>query len=238
MKRKFNKYKPLFKKLIKIRKNVFHKTKFLKFKKQKWIKFKRAATKLYSRFRNYRIYDHNKHVLLRFTNYFKNKYRNKLNVRRSFNLFFGNFKEKYIKKVFKNINKKSIKKEFINYNYYILKILESRLDTILYRSKLVPNIKTARTLINNNQILINNKITNKSSIILKKGDLIEISSKIKPLIIKHLKTTKIWPLPPKHLQINYRTLQIIFLNDFKNTNFYFSYPFWIDLNTLIKSYKY
>jgi len=123
-------------------------------------------------------------------------------------------------------------------NYQVLELIESRLDVVLFRACFVSSIKSARQIIKNKHVFVNNKITNSSSFILKSGDFIKISDKYtittKESILKH----SFWPFPPNHLQINFVTFQIIFIGDFNYFNFYFIYPFWVDLNTLVTSYKY
>jgi hypothetical protein len=44
-------------------------------------------------------------------------------------------------------------------------------------------------------------------------------------------------LPPKHFLINYRTFQILVVEDIKYTNCLSYYPFWVDFNSFLQFYK-
>ena len=48
---------------------------------------------------------------------------------------------------------------------------------------------------------------------MKTNDLIEIAhnEKARALVKKNIDRSNFWPIPPKHLLINYRTLQILFV---------------------------
>lgn len=106
-------------------------------------------------------------------------------------------------------NKKKILKKYVNLNLSFLSLIEKRLDVILYRSHFVPSVRNAQQLIIHKHIKVNgNTITNKS-FTLKQGDIIEINEKVKSLIMANIRTSFIWPLPPKYLSINYKTFEII-----------------------------
>jgi hypothetical protein len=49
--------------------------------------------------------------------------------------------------------------------------------------------------------------------------------------------SKIWPAPPKHFHVNYKTLQILVIEDINYSNCLMYYPFLIDLNSFIKFYE-
>ena len=62
-------------------------------------------------------------------------------------------------------------------------------------------------------VLVNNNSVRTHSYLVKKNDLIEIDSSLKSrnLVRKSLDRSNFWPIPPKHLVINYKTLQILFI---------------------------
>jgi len=62
-------------------------------------------------------------------------------------------------------------------------LLESRLDAIVYRSKLVPTIFAARQFVNHGHVNVNGVRTNIGSYICKQGDVIEVRPKSKQLTI-------------------------------------------------------
>nr|YP_009495470.1 ribosomal protein S4 [Toxarium undulatum]AWQ64117.1 ribosomal protein S4 [Toxarium undulatum] len=231
-------YKPFYKRLTALKRNVllFNTRKILKFKKKKWetviFHFNKAA---YPKYRKQKFYDHNKYALKRFSIYLKRRYKNKVIVRNRLKLFYFNLKKKYVKKILK------LKPKYIKFqaNYFFLQFLESRLDVVLYRARFTQNLRTARILIKNKKVYVNKQLVTYPLFILKPGDLIEICRNYWTRIRKEVKKVlKMRYSVLSHLQINYRVLQIIFLGNFKTSNFTTLYPFWVDLNTWIKSYKY
>ena len=65
----------------------------------------------------------------------------------------------------------------------LLQILESRLDSVLYRAALAPTRRSSRQLITHGHVLVNGKKVNIPSLILNVGDVISISDKSKQLKI-------------------------------------------------------
>ena len=65
----------------------------------------------------------------------------------------------------------------------LIALLESRLDTVIYRAKFAPTVFSARQIINHGHIKVNKKKVNVSSYTVKDTDLIEISEKSKKLTI-------------------------------------------------------
>ncbi|MBY7649856.1 MAG: 30S ribosomal protein S4 [Candidatus Liberibacter europaeus] len=64
----------------------------------------------------------------------------------------------------------------------LISFLESRLDTIVYRSKIVPTFHAARQFINHRHILVNGSSVNIGSYRCKAGDVIEVKQKSKQLV--------------------------------------------------------
>jgi ribosomal protein S4 len=211
-----NKFKPIYKKLLKLRENPQNQKKVLKFKKEKWnnfIEFYKRKLKWYKRFKpqNQKKYLVSKYPN-RYTSY-KKRYKNTLTAYKVFNLFYGNVGKAHIKnklKFFKNKTLKTLNLEF-------LEMFEKRLDVTLYRAKFSHSIRNSQQLIRHGKIFVNNKIIKSKSYILNNGDLISTNFKYHKLIEISMFQTNIWPIPPKHLTINYKTMQIIFHN-LKRTN--------------------
>lgn len=184
--------------------------------------------------KNFKIYDINKDYIPKFS-VFKKKFNYNRQTSKKFSLFYGNLLNKYLKKKCSTAIKKN--KNIHNSNLFLIEMLESRLDTILYRSHFTLSIRTARQLISHNHVYINKSIVKSNSYMLKKGDLIEINSKYHHLIDKNFSQSNLWPLPSKHLQINYKTFQIIFNDDVKYSNLSTDFPFYLDVNTILKYYN-
>ena len=99
-------------------------------------------------------------------------------------------------------------------------MLESRLDIVLFRSKFSLSVKGAGQLILHGHVLVNGVVVQNKSYVLKTNDVIEIArnTKSRGLVKKNLDRSNFWPIPPKHLLINYKTLQILFVyTDFANS---------------------
>jgi small subunit ribosomal protein S4 len=257
---KKRKHKPLYKQFVRLRKNVQNRrilrvkkskpslNKFnytyniliIKFKKQKWEGFIRYLEKILKfRKRNFRMFNIKLYHIQKFSNYFKKKYMNRIQAKKSLSLFYGGLSEKYLKKHV-NISLKKTqysRKVFGNINLFLLKILESRLDTVLYRSFFTLSVRSAQQLITHGHVFVNKKVIKTNSFILKKGDLIEINPKYHKLIYINIQRSFIWPIPPKYLLINFRTFQILFNEHIEGTNFSIHFPFWLDINTVMKYYR-
>ena len=65
----------------------------------------------------------------------------------------------------------------------MLQILESRLDNVVYRIGFSPSRPSARQLVSHKHFLVNNKIVNISSFVVKPGDVIEVREKSRKMDI-------------------------------------------------------
>lgn len=101
----------------------------------------------------------------------------------------------------------------------LLKLFESRLDSIILRAKFSKSIRDAQQLIIHGKILVNKKKVKAPNFRLKPWDIISIDQSNHYLIKDNLKyyfknwknnRVGIWPHPPKHFLINYSTLEILF----------------------------
>ena len=92
--------------------------------------------------------------------------------------YYGNNNERQ----FRNIYRKAIKKRGDS-TENLVALLETRLDTVIYRAKFAPTVFSARQLINHGHFKVNKKKVNVSSYLVKEEDLIEVKDKSKSLII-------------------------------------------------------
>ena len=81
---------------------------------------------------------------------------------------------------FRNIYRKALSKKG-DTTENLIALLESRLDTVIYRAKFAPTVFSARQMINHGHIKVNKKRVNISSYVVKNTDLIEIREKSKKL---------------------------------------------------------
>ena len=232
-------YKPFYKQFLRLRENVQDRPKLFKFNRQKWKQlqyFSKNKLKFYKRFK---IKDQFQVSVSKFVsrgNSFQKNFKNNLQERKRFKLFYGGLKKKYIKNSIKK-NVFSVN-NLVNYKYFILKFFESRLDIVLYRAKFSLSVRGAAQLILHNHILVNGKVIKNKSYILKSNDLIQVSDnlKIRSLVKKNLDRSNFWPLPPKHLLINYRTLEIIFLYNY-DSNLLPVFNHYLNLDSVIANIK-
>lgn len=235
---KKNRFKPSYKKLTNIRENIKNGQKILKFKKKKWRPLISIITKELKAYNKYPSQNQLQYVAPNIVNkwnsYKKNRHRSIIQTFKKFKLFYGYYNKKKIKTIIGKTIKKSNKTDNINLDF--LNLFESRLDVVLYRAKFCESIRIARQLISHNGVYINEKKVNSQSYILKNGDLLKISNKYNKFIQKNLANAQIWPIPPKHLAINYRTLQLIFCQiGTNNPSIYFNFN--LNLEKILIDYK-
>ena len=63
----------------------------------------------------------------------------------------------------------------------LIALLESELDTVIYRAKFAPTVFSARQMINHGHFKVNKKRVNISSYVVKSTDLVEVRDKSKKL---------------------------------------------------------
>ena len=90
--------------------------------------------------------------------------------------YYGNINERQ----FRNIYRKALTKRGDTIEN-LIGLLESRLDTVVYRAKLTPTVFAARQLINHGHVRVNKKKVNISSYLVNDTDIIEIREKSKTL---------------------------------------------------------
>tara|TARA_B100001996_G_scaffold26589_1_gene20486 strand:- start:438 stop:1055 length:618 start_codon:yes stop_codon:yes gene_type:complete len=101
-----------------------------------------------------------------------------LNAKQKLKSYYGNINERQ----FRNVYRKAMKKRG-DTTENLVGLLETRLDTVIYRAKLAPTVFSARQLINHGHFKVNKKKVNISSYVVKENDLIEVKDKSKTLTI-------------------------------------------------------
>ena len=244
--KKKKRFKPSYKKFKNLNVNIQNRQKLLKFQKKKWenllfklLKISKKKKIKYNKYNKYncyyKFYNQTSYHIPKFKNYFSKSFKQNTLNKRKFNLFYGYLKARYLKRLSKcSFNKSNKITNIYNSRMFFLKSLEQRLDVILLRSFLVLSIRSARQLISHKHVMINNQIVSDCSYLLKNSDKISFSSKSHTLIEYYLIFSSMWPLPPQFLEINYKNLQIIKIEDVNNFN-YFNH--WINVNEIINLYK-
>ena len=99
-----------------------------------------------------------------------------LQAKQKLKAYYGNINERQ----FRNIYRKALSKKG-DTTQNLIALLESRLDTVVYRAKFAPTVFSARQLINHGHIKVNEKKVNIPSFLIKSGDIIEVKSKSKDM---------------------------------------------------------
>ncbi len=96
---------------------------------------------------------------------------------------YGRINERQFRNIFKEASRRKG-----NTGENFIGLLESRLDTAIYRMTVAPSIFAARQLVGHGHVLVNGKRVNIPSYILKIGDIVELkeSSKQLPVIVESL----------------------------------------------------
>ena len=101
-----------------------------------------------------------------------------LQAKQKLKAYYGNINERQ----FRNIYRKALSKRG-DTSENLIALLETRLDTVVYRAKLAPTVFAARQMINHGHIKVNKKRVNIASYTVKNSDLIEVREKSKKLTI-------------------------------------------------------
>jgi len=235
--KKKNLYKPLYKQFIRLRDNVQERKKILKFKRNKWTRFVELYKKKLKRYQKFKPQDPTRYIVSKFPTKgasYKKKFRDSLVYSKKLKLFYGGVSRKLVKKN-TNLAVKNNKKNLNNIYIKFLQTFETRLDTILYRSKFVTSMRRSKQLILHGKVFVNKSKTITPSLKLKPGDLVQIDPNSYNLIEKNIKETSIWSIPPKYLTINYKTMEIL-VGNIEYTNLSLNFPFNLNLEQILVNY--
>ena len=229
-------FKPLFKQIIKLRGNIQNRKKLLKFRRKKWgltIKFYRNKTRDFKNYIKFKPLDQTKYYVTKYSSRgtdYQKKFRDKLNASKTFRLTYGGTTRKNITdKILKAYNK-------TNSKLTLLKLHETRLDTILFRTKFTDSLRSAGQTISHGNVFVNNlKVTEKSYQIYI-GDHIKLNPTYLNSFKKHVARSMKWPLPPKHLLVNYRTMQILFVDEINQSTLSTLFLYNLRLQKILTNY--
>lgn len=232
-----NRFKPIFKQLIKLRENVQNRQKILKFKKKKWQTFLTFYNHKLKIYRKFKPLDHTKYFVTKHGTRgmsYKKRFRDTMQAGRKLRLFYGNLLKKYLKKKIRIALKRKQPKQRVENTF--LNFFENRLDTVLYRAKFAPTIRSARQLILHGKVYVNHIQVKNKAYHLKSGDVVNLNLNSLNLYENHIINSVKWSIPPKHLLINYRTLQILFINNLESTNLASEFSFNLRLQKIVVNY--
>ena len=105
-------------------------------------------------------------------------YGTQLEAKQKMKFYYGNMNERQ----FRNTYRKAMKKKG-NTTENLVALLESRLDTVIYRAKLATTVFSARQIINHGHIKVNGKKVNIPSYVVRAEDTIELKDNSKDISI-------------------------------------------------------
>ena len=108
-----------------------------------------------------------------------------LQAKQKLKAYYGNINERQ----FRNTYRKALSKKG-DTTENLIALLESRLDTIIYRAKFAPTVFSARQIINHGHVNINEKRCNIPSRMIKVGEVISLKEKAKtiPYVLQALES--------------------------------------------------
>lgn len=92
--------------------------------------------------------------------------------------YYGNIGERQFRRVYQE----AVRRRGDN-DQNLVGLLESRLESLVYRAKFAPTVFAARQLVNHGHVLVNGKSVNIGSAKLKEGDVLEVREKSKGMIL-------------------------------------------------------
>ena len=153
-----------------------------------------------------------------------------LHAKQKLKSYYGNINERQ----FRNVYKKAIMKKGDTAEN-LIGLLERRLDSVIYRSKLSNTIFSSRQLINHGHVRVNGKKVNISSYQVKEEDTIEIKDKSKQLALIDIALANKEREVPEYLQVDEKNKKVKFVRTPKFEEV--PYPVTMEPNLVIEYYS-
>ncbi|CAM9257320.1 unnamed protein product [Discosporangium mesarthrocarpum] len=210
-----------------------------KFFKRKWSTILRIvkSKRRYRRHQYQRVYKDYNFIQTRTRpntvfKYKKWSLRNSLSARLCLKRFYGDLKEKPFKALCRKLWHQP------KPAYALIRTLESRLDTTLYRLAFFSSIPFSAQAINHGKVLVNGVVVTSASYQIKRGDLIEISPKYRSIIKARMMSLFAmryprWKVPTNlsWLEVNYPTMSFIVLDNVDPRQVF--YPFRVNFDNIL-----
>ena len=153
-----------------------------------------------------------------------------LQAKQKLKAYYGNINERQ----FRNIYRKALSKRG-DTTENLIALLESRLDTVIYRGKFAMTVFAARQLINHGHIRVNQKKVNISSYLVKEEDTIEIRDKSKQLAIIDIALANKEREAPEYILMDEKNKKVTFVRTPKFEEV--PYPVVMEPNLVIEYYS-
>ena len=153
-----------------------------------------------------------------------------LQAKQKLKAYYGNINERQ----FRNIYRKALSKKG-DTTENLIALLESRLDTVIYRAKFATTVFSARQMINHGHIKVNKKRVNIASYVVRDTDLIEIREKSKKLTFIEGSLQSKEREVPEYIQLDNKnkTVKLLRVQKFSEV----PYPVIMEPNLVIEYYS-
>jgi small subunit ribosomal protein S4 len=144
--------------------------------------------------------------------------------------YYGNINERQFRKIYQEASRR---KGDTSEN--LIGLLESRLDSVVYRLGIVATVFAARQFVNHGHILVNNKRVNIASYRVSEGDIIQVREKSKQLVIilESLKNAE--RSVPGYIEFDDKELKAKFIRSPKLSDV--PYPTQMEPNLIVEFYS-
>lgn len=160
----------------------------------------------------------------------KSDYGNQLYAKQRLKGYYANISEKRFRRYYEEaVRRRGDTSE------NLIGLLESRLDSVIYRAKFVPTVFAARQFISHGHILVNNKKVTIASYNVKPNDVVQIASKSQkiPLVIEAIESTE--RDVPEYIQVDLKALKATYIRLPKLLEV--PYPVQMEPNLVIEFYS-
>lgn len=144
--------------------------------------------------------------------------------------YYGNMNERQFRRVYQTAARMKG-----NTSQNIIGLLERRLDAVVYRMKFAPTVFAARQIINHRHILVNGKVVNIASYLVREGDVIEVRDSFKDNVTVVTSTQSADRDLPAYVDVDLKSLKGTFVNVPKLDDV--PYPVVMEPNIVIEFYS-
>lgn len=144
--------------------------------------------------------------------------------------YYGNIGEKQFRRYFKEADRLRG-----DTSQNLIGLLERRLDAVIYRANFVPTVFAARQFVNHKHVLVNGKIVNIPSYMVKEGDVIEVKEKSRtlPMVVQASQTPE--HEIPDYIDVDVKAFKATFLRTPQLEDV--PYPVQMEPNLIVEFYS-
>ncbi len=160
----------------------------------------------------------------------KTDYAKQLQAKQRLRKYYGNITEKQFKAYYKEAARRKS-----DTAQTLIGLLESRLDSIVYRAKFTPTVFASRQFVNHGHVLVNGKRVNIPSYLVKAGDVIEVREKSKKMAVIQEAIALTERDVPDYLNVDNAKLSIVYVRvpAFEDV----PYPVEMEPNLIVEFYS-